>query len=55
MQVQFFLRFANFYKKFIYNYSAIAKALTDLTKKDQDFKWTTEARNAFQILKKRFT
>ena len=32
------LRFANFYRRFIYNYFAIAKALTNLTKKDQDFK-----------------
>ena len=46
-QVQSFLRFANFYKRFIHNYFAVAKVFIDLTKKDQDFKWIMEARNAF--------
>ena len=34
-----FIGFANFYGSFIRNLSAIAKPLTDLTKKDQPWKW----------------
>ena len=33
-QVQSFLGFANFYKRFIYNYFAIAKAFINLIKKN---------------------
>ena len=36
--VQGFIGFANFYRCFIRNISAIAKPLTDLTKKDQPWK-----------------
>ncbi len=54
-EVQSFLGFANFYRRFIHNYSAVAKALTDLTKKDKEFKWVEKARDAFRTLKERFT
>src|SRR5205085_1021173 len=37
--VRGFISFANFYRRFIRNFSAIAKPLTDLTKKDQPWKW----------------
>ena len=36
--VRGFIGFANFYWRFIRNFSAIAKPLTDLTKKDQPWK-----------------
>ena len=48
-----FLGFANFYRKFIRNYRGIAIPLTNLTRKDQEFKWNTEAEKAFRELKKR--
>ncbi len=54
-QVQSFLGFANFYRRFIYNYSKIAKPLTDLTKQNQQFQWNSEAGEAFQQLKKSLT
>ena len=54
-QVQSFLGFANFYCRFIYNYSKIAKPLTDLTKQNQQFQWTPEAEAAFLQLKKSLT
>lgn len=53
--VQSFLGFANFYRRFIKGYSGIATPLTALTKKDQEFKWTTQADKAFQELKQAFT
>jgi hypothetical protein len=33
-KVQEFIRFANFYRKFIRGYSGISASITDLTKKD---------------------
>ena len=36
-------------------FAAIAKPMTDLTKKDQDFTWSTEEETAFQKLKEALT
>jgi len=56
-EVQSFLGFANFYRRFIQDYSRIARPLTKLTKKEagHEWKWNPEAERAFQELKKRFT
>ena len=54
-EVQSFLEFANFYRKFIEKYSKIATPLTELTKKDTKFEWSSEAQRSFEELKKRFT
>jgi len=40
--VQSFLGFCNFYRAFIKNFSAIARPLNNLTRKDEQFIWTTE-------------
>ena len=53
--VQSFLSFANFYRRFIYDYSKLASSLTCLIKKDVPFEWTTECQSAFDALKKAFT
>ena len=53
--MQAFLGFANFYRRFIKDYSKIAHPLTALTRKDLAFEWTDEAEAAFQDLKERFT
>ena len=50
--VQCFLGFANFYRKFIQDYSKIILPLTQLTKKGQVFLWSNEADMAFRHLKK---
>uniref|UniRef100_A0A0W0G4D7 Reverse transcriptase domain-containing protein n=1 Tax=Moniliophthora roreri TaxID=221103 RepID=A0A0W0G4D7_MONRR len=52
--VQSFTGFTNFYRKFIGNYSTIAKPLYDLTKKGVPFEWTKLCETAFQTLKARF-
>ena len=52
--VQTFLGFANFYRRFILEYSRIIRPLTSLTRKDQKFDWTPECQSAFDLLKFRF-
>ena len=52
---QCFLRFASFYRKFIWNYSKIMLPLTQLTKKNEAFVWTIEADTSFTQLKEAFT
>ena len=37
-EIQAFLGFANFYRRFIRNYSKVAAPLTEMTKKRKDFK-----------------
>ena len=53
--VQCFLGFANFYRKFIQDYSKLVLPLTQLTRKGQSFVWSEEADMAFKSLKKAFT
>jgi RNase H-like domain found in reverse transcriptase len=53
-QTQSFLGFENFYRKFIFHYSELAQPLNNLMKKDKKFEWTTECREAFDTMKKRF-
>ena len=50
-EVRRFLGFAGYYRKFIPRYSDIARPLTNLTRKDIDFKWTTACQIAFEMLK----
>jgi hypothetical protein len=56
VETQAFLGFANFYRRFIKDYSRVARPITELTKKSaKDWKWTPEAEQAFTELKNRFT
>ena len=47
-EVQSFLGFANFYRRFIQDYSRVARPLTELTKKEQgkEWSWNLEAESA---------
>ena len=49
-EVQQFLGLANYYRRFVPKFSDLAVPLTELTRKDQDFKWGEEAQGAFQSL-----
>jgi len=51
--IQSFIGLAGYYRKFIKNFSKIAKPLTKLTKKAEKFMWTTEQQNAFEELKEK--
>ncbi|KAH0609702.1 uncharacterized protein H6S33_012248 [Morchella sextelata] len=53
--VQAFLGFANFYRRFIRGFSEVVSPLTRLTCKDISFGWTPEAQTAFNALKEAFT
>jgi transposase InsO family protein len=52
--IQAFLGFCNFYRRFINNYAALTQPLTTLTKKDVTFKWTADEQSAFEAIKSRF-
>lgn len=53
--LQRFLGFANFYRRFIRNYSKVVAPLTSLTSSSITFSWTPEADQAFSELKRLFT
>jgi hypothetical protein len=46
-----FLGFANFYRRFVPNYSTLASPLTSLTSTAKPFMWNDEATKAFEVLK----
>ena len=53
--VRSFLRFANFYRRFIKDFSDLVRLLTDFTHKDRHFTWSPEADTVFERLKAIFT
>ena len=53
-ELQSFLGFANFYRRFIEGYSHKVKPLTRLLSKNSTFSWGKEQENTFQALKKSF-
>ncbi|GKE55429.1 putative nucleotidyltransferase, ribonuclease H, partial [Tanacetum coccineum] len=50
-EVRSFLGLAGYYKRFIANFSKIAKPLTSLTQKNQKYEWGEKEEEAFQTLK----
>lgn len=53
-QLQQFLGFANFYRRFIQDYSKVAAPLTALTSTVRTSHWTPETKHAFSELKNHF-
>src|SRR6266498_3061222 len=59
--IQVFLGFANFYRRFILRFSRVVKSLTDLLmgmvrgKKTGPFSWPDKAEEVFRLLKEFFT
>lgn len=51
--VKSFLGLSGYYRKFIKNFSKIAKPLTELTKKNNPFKWTDTEQKSFDTLKQK--
>ena len=59
-EIRSFLGLAGYYRKFVTRkfvegFSHIAKAMTQLLRKDQKFEWTQKWEDSFQELKKRLT
>jgi hypothetical protein len=50
-QVQSFLQTCSWYRRFVPNFSDIARPLSNLTKKNVSWKWEEEEENAFKTLK----
>ena len=49
--VQYFIGKINFLRWFIPNFAETIKQITTMLKKDQEVKWTTEAKNSFKKIK----
>src|SRR4051812_1719924 len=54
-QVRSFLGLASYCRRFVVNFSKVAKPLTELLKKDKKFQWTPKCEESFQELKRRLT
>ncbi|QRW24417.1 Retrotransposable element Tf2 protein [Rhizoctonia solani] len=54
-EVQLFLGFANFLRRFVANFSHMARPLHNLVRKDTPWKWDTREQEAFQGLKDAIT
>lgn len=52
--VQSFLGFANFYRRFVRSFASVSKPLTTLTRKDTPFVWSESCEKSFQTLKSHF-
>ena len=50
-QVKQFLGLVGYYRKFVPHFSYIARPLTQLTRKNEGFNWTTEYDKCFHMLK----
>ena len=53
--IQSFLGFANYYRRFIEGYADVAAKLTQLTKKDTEWRWGDEQQAAFDALRGKMT
>jgi RNase H-like domain found in reverse transcriptase/Reverse transcriptase (RNA-dependent DNA polymerase)/Integrase zinc binding domain/Chromo (CHRromatin Organisation MOdifier) domain len=53
--IQVFIGFANFYRRFIFNYSNVLRPITSLLKKNVPFSWSSIAQESFDLLKTAFT
>ena len=54
-QVRSFLGLASYCRRFVENFSKVAKPLTELLKKDKKSEWTPQCEHSFQELKRRLT
>ena len=53
--MQYFIGKINFMRWFIPNFAETIKQITTMLKKDQEVKWTAEAKNSFEKIKQALT
>ncbi|GKE02894.1 putative reverse transcriptase domain-containing protein, partial [Tanacetum coccineum] len=53
MEVRQFLGLTGYYRRFIKDFSKIAKSLTELTQKNKKYIWGEDQESAFQLLKQK--
>jgi hypothetical protein len=53
--IQSFIGFCNFYRRFIKGFSKMIRPMVKLTRKDQPFIWTDDYQKAFELMKERVT
>jgi hypothetical protein len=53
--IRSFLSLASYYRRFIHDFSKIAKSMTRLLEKGKEFKWSEECQVSFEELRKRLT
>ena len=54
-QIQIFVRFCNFYRRFVHNFFKIVRSLIQLTQKNVSFVWFKPCQQAFKLIKKNIT
>jgi hypothetical protein len=54
-EIQSFLGLVGYYRRFIKDFSKIAKPMTELLEKNKAFEWTKECQTSFEELRKRLT
>jgi hypothetical protein len=54
-EIRSFLGLAGYYRRFIQDFSKIAKPMTKLLEKNKDFEWTEECQASFHEVKKCLT
>jgi hypothetical protein len=55
LEIQSFLGLAGYYRRFIKDFSKIAKPMTKLLEKNKAFEWTAECQASFEESRKRLT
>jgi hypothetical protein len=55
LEIQSFLGLARYYRRFIMDFSKIAKPMTKLLEKNKTFEWTAERQASFEKLRERLT
>ena len=50
-EIRMFLGFVGYYRKFIQNFSAVAKPLNELLRKNVEWKWTAEQQDSWEALR----
>lgn len=51
-EIRSFLGLCSYYRRFVQNFSCIAKPLHKLTEKDKQFQWDSDCQHSFELLKK---